>query len=132
MWDAISKGKRLDGRNLDDIRPLEIELDIIKKANGSAKVKLGNSEVIAGVKIETGEPFEGLENKGALIVSAEVLPIASPYIEPGPPDEEVVELARVVDRGVRESEMIDLEKLVLVPGKIVYTIFVEIGRASCR
>ena len=73
MWDAISKGKRLDGRNLDDLRPLEIELDIIKKANGSAKVKLGNSEVIAGVKIETGEPFEGLENKGALILSAEVL-----------------------------------------------------------
>lgn len=125
MWDAISKGKRLDGRNLDDIRPLEIELDIIKKANGSAKVKLGNSEVISGVKIETGEPFEGLENKGALIVSAEVLPTASPYIEPGPPDEETVELARVVDRGIRESEMIDLDKLVLVPGKIVYTIFVD-------
>ncbi|HKG70264.1 MAG TPA: exosome complex protein Rrp42 [Nitrososphaeraceae archaeon] len=125
MWDAISRGKRLDGRNLDDIRPLEIELDIIKKANGSAKVKLGNSEVIAGVKIETGEPFEGLENKGALIVSAEVLPTASPYIEPGPPDEETVELARVVDRGIRESEMIDLDKLVLVPGKIVYTIFVD-------
>lgn len=125
MWDAISKGKRLDGRNLEDIRPLEIELDIIKKANGSAKVKLGNSEVIAGVKIETGEPFEGLENKGALIVSAEVLPTASPYIEPGPPDEETVELARVVDRGIRESEMIDLDKLVLVPGKIVYTIFVD-------
>jgi exosome complex component RRP42 len=125
MWEAISKGKRLDGRNLDDIRPLEIELDIIKKANGSAKVKLGNSEVIAGVKIETGEPFEGLENKGALIVSAEVLPTASPYIEPGPPDEETVELARVVDRGIRESEMVDLDKLVLVPGKIVYTIFVD-------
>jgi exosome complex component RRP42 len=125
MWEAISKGKRLDGRNLDDIRPLEIELDIIRKANGSAKVKLGNSEVIAGVKIETGEPFEGLENKGALIVSAEVLPTASPYIEPGPPDEETVELARVVDRGIRESEMINLDKLVLVPGKIVYTIFVD-------
>ena len=125
MWDAISKGKRLDGRYLDQIRPLEIELDIIKKANGSAKVKLGNSEVIAGVKIETGEPFEGLENKGALIVSAEVLPTASPYIEPGPPDEETVELARVVDRGIRESEMVDLDKLVLVPGKTVYTIFVD-------
>src|ERR687889_1030628 len=125
MWDVISKGKRLDNRVLDEMRTLEAELDIIKKADGSAKVKLGNSEVIAGIKVETGEPFEGLENKGALIVSAEVLPIASPYIEPGPPDEEVVELARVVDRGVRESEMIDLEKLVLVPGKIVYTIFVD-------
>src|SRR5919112_6336829 len=125
MWEAISKGKRLDGRNLDDMRPLEIEIDIIKKADGSAKVKLGNSEVIAGIKVETGEPFEGLENKGALIVTAEVLPIASPYIEPGPPDEETVELARVVDRGIRESQMIDLDKLVLISGKIVYVIFVD-------
>ncbi len=125
MYDALSRGKRLDGREFDDQRPLEIELDIIKKANGSARVKLGHSEVIAGVKVSTGTPFEGLENKGALIVSAEVLPIASPHAEPGPPDEEVIELARVVDRGVRESEMIDLEKLVLVPGKVVYTIFVD-------
>ena len=125
MWDAISKGKRLDGRDLNDIRPIEIELNTVKKANGSAKVKLGNSEVIAGIKVETGEPFEGLENKGALIVSAEVLPTASPYIEPGPPDEETVELARVVDRGIRESEMLDLDKLVLVPGKTVYTVFVD-------
>jgi exosome complex component RRP42 len=125
MWDSISKGKRLDGRNLDEIRPLEIEVGLIRKANGSARVKLGNSEVVAGVKVETGEPFEGLENKGALILSAEVLPTASPYIEPGPPDEETVELARVVDRGVRESEMLDLTKLVLIPGEIVYVIFVD-------
>jgi exosome complex component RRP42 len=125
MLDALSRGKRLDGRNFDEQRPMEIELDVIKKANGSARVKLGDSEVIAGIKVETGEPFEGLENKGALIVTAEVLPTASPHVEPGPPDEEVVELARVVDRGVRESEMVDLDKLVLVPGKIVYTIFVD-------
>src|ERR1051325_792937 len=125
MRESISSGKRLDGRNLDETRPLQIEIDVIKKASGSAWVKLGNTEVVAGVKVETGEPFEGLENSGALIITAEVLPIASPHIEPGPPDEETIELARVVDRGVRESEMLDLSKLVLIPGKIVYTIFVD-------
>src|ERR1044072_3210568 len=125
MWDAISKGKRLDGRNLNETRSIEIEQDIIKKAHGSAKVKLGNSEGVAGVKVETGEPFEGLENKGALIMSAEVLPTASPHVEPGPPDEDAIELSRVVDRGIRESGMLDLDKLVLIPGKIVYTVFVD-------
>ena len=125
MWDSLAKGKRLDGRDFNDQRPLEIEIDVIKKANGSARVKLGDSEVIAGIKVSTGEPFEGLENKGALIVTAEVLPTASPHSEPGPPDEEVIELARVVDRGVRESEMIALDQLALVPGKVVYTIFVD-------
>jgi exosome complex component RRP42 len=125
MRESISAGKRLDERSLDEIRPLQIEIDVIKKASGSAWVKLGKTQVIAGIKVETGEPFEGLENSGAMIITAEVLPIASPHIEPGPPDEETIELARVVDRGVRESEMLDLSKLVLVPGKIVYTIFVD-------
>ena len=73
MWEAISKGKGLDGRNLDEIRPIEAEVNVIRKANGSSKVNLGNSEVVAGVKVETGRPFEGLENKGALILSAEIL-----------------------------------------------------------
>ena len=125
MLEALSRGKRLDGRNFESYRDLEIEIGIIDKANGSAKVKLGNTEVLAGVKVETGEPFEGLENKGALIMSAEVLPTASSHVEPGPPDEEAIELSRVVDRGVRESKMLDLDKLALIPGKIVYTIFVD-------
>ncbi|HEY7227993.1 MAG TPA: exosome complex protein Rrp42 [Nitrososphaeraceae archaeon] len=125
MRESVSTGKRLDDRGLDEIRPIEIEVGVIKKASGSAWVRLGKTEVVAGVKVETGEPFEGLENSGALIITAEVLPIASPHIEPGPPDEETIELARVVDRGVRESDMLDLSKLVLVPGKIVYTIFVD-------
>ena len=85
MWDALAKGKRLDGRAFDQQRPLEIEIDVIKKANGSARVKLGDSEVIAGIKVETGEPIEGLENKGALIVTAEVLPIASPILATSTP-----------------------------------------------
>jgi exosome complex component RRP42 len=125
MLEALSRGKRLDGRNFESYRDLEIEIGIIDKANGSAKVKLGNTEVLAGVKVETGEPFEGLENKGALIMSAEVLPTASSHVEPGPPDEEAIELSRVVDRGIRESQMLDLSKLALIPGKIVYTIFVD-------
>ena len=125
MMEALSRGKRLDGRSFDSYRNLEIEIGIIDKASGSARVKLGNTEVIAGVKVETGEPFEGLENKGALIMSAEVLPTASSHVEPGPPDEEAIELSRVVDRGVRESKMLDLDKLSLIPGKIVYTIFVD-------
>lgn len=125
MLEALSRGKRLDGRDFKTYRDIEIEVGLIDKANGSAKVKLGNTEVIAGVKVETGEPFEGLENKGALIISAEVLPTASSHVEPGPPDEDAIELSRVVDRGIRESEMLDLDKLVLIPGKTVYTIFVD-------
>ncbi len=125
MVQLLAEGKRMDERALDQHRPLKIETGIIPKANGSAKVTLGNTQVIAGVKIATGTPFPDTPDKGLLVVNAEILPMASPYAEPGPPSEEAIELARVVDRGIRESEMVDLTKLCLIPGKSVVTVFVD-------
>jgi exosome complex component RRP42 len=54
------------------------------------------------------------------------VPLASPSFEPGPPGEDAVELARVVDRGIRESKAIDLEKLCVESGKLVFVIFVDV------
>jgi exosome complex component RRP42 len=125
MVQLLAEGKRMDERALDQPRPLKIETGVIQKANGSARVTLGNTQVIAGVKIATGTPFPDTPDKGLLVVNAEILPMASPYAEPGPPSEEAIELARVVDRGIRESEMVDLTKLCLIPGKSVVTVFVD-------
>jgi len=122
----IAKGKRLDGRGLTDYREIKIEQGIIERAEGSARVLLGKTEVMAGVKIETGEPFPDTPNEGVLTVNAELVPLASPTFEPGPPDENSIELARVVDRGIRESKAIELEKLCITPGKKVFVIFVDI------
>jgi exosome complex component RRP42 len=127
MADLLAKGTRLDGRGLLDSRPLKVIPNVIEKAEGSARVVLGNTEVIAGVKVNLGTPFPDTPDKGLLVVSAEVLPLASPYAEPGPPDESTIELARVTDRGVRESGMIDVGKLVLVEGKHVYAVFVDVS-----
>jgi exosome complex component RRP42 len=127
MIELLSKEKRLDNRGLTDFRPIVIETGVIGRANGSARVQIGNTQVIAGVKIEIGEPFPDTPEKGLLVVNAEVLPLASAYAEPGPPDEDAIELARVVDRGVRESQMFDFSKLVLIPGRKVYAIFVDVN-----
>ena len=127
MEELMAKGKRLDDRAPDQHRPITIQTGIIQKANGSAIVTLGNTEVIAGVKIATGTPFPDTPDKGLLVVNVEILPLASPYAEPGPPSEEAIELARVVDRGIRESEMVDLKKLCLIEGKTVYTVFVDVN-----
>jgi exosome complex component RRP42 len=121
----LAEGKRMDERAMDQTRKLTIETGLIQKANGSAKVTLGNTQVIAGVKIATGTPFPDTPDKGLLVVNAEILPLSSPYAEAGPPSEDAIELARVVDRGIRESEMVDLTKLCLIPGKSVVTIFVD-------
>ncbi len=124
---SLSEGKHIDGRELLSQRSLEIMPGIIEKAEGSASVKLGDTYVVAGVKVGISTPFPDTPNEGILIVNAEVLPTASEYQEPGPPDEDTIELARVVDRGIRESKMVDFSKLVIEPAKQVYTVFVDVS-----
>ncbi len=122
----IEKGKRLDDRSLTDYREIKIEQGVIEKAEGSARVLLGKTQVLVGVKVETGEPFPDTPNDGVMTVNAELVPLASPNFEPGPPDENSIELARVVDRGIRESHAIDTEKLCIEPGKKVFVVFVDV------
>ena len=108
---------------LDEYRSLLIDTGIIPKANGSARVRLGDTEVVTGVKIQPDKPFPDLGEKGIFICTAEILPLAHPDAEPGPPGEDIIELARVVDRGIRESGMIDLSQLVLEKDKSVIGVF---------
>jgi len=122
----LARGKRIDGRGLTDYREIQIETGLIERAEGSARVRLGKTEVLVGTKIEIGEPFSDVPNEGVLTVNAELVPLASPTFEPGPPDENAIELARVVDRGIRESKAIALEDLCLIPGKKVFIVFIDI------
>ncbi|MGE5187992.1 MAG: exosome complex protein Rrp42, partial [Betaproteobacteria bacterium] len=122
----LEKGKRLDDRSLTNYREIQIEQGVIEKAEGSARVLLGKTQVLVGVKVETGEPFPDTPNDGVMTVNAELVPLASPNFEPGPPDENSIELARVVDRGIRESHAIDTEKLCIEPGKKVFVVFVDV------
>ncbi len=122
----MSNGERLDGREFEKYREIKLEMGVIEKAEGSARILLGKTEVLVGVKIGVGTPFPDTPDKGVLTVNAELVPLASPMFEPGPPRENAIELARVVDRGIRESNAIDLEKLCLVPGKTVLVVFVDL------
>lgn len=122
----VADGKRVDGRKLDEYRSLNIEKGLIDSAEGSARVKLGSTDVIVGIKMIEGEPYADSPNRGVLITSAELIPMASPVFESGPPRENAVELARVVDRGIRESGTVDFGKLSIAPGEKVWVLFVDI------
>ncbi len=126
ITELLANGKRVDGRAPTEYRKFEVESGVIERAEGSARVHLGKTDVIVGVKVDTGKPFPDMPDKGVLTVNAELVPLASPAFEPGPPGEEAVELARVVDRGIRESKAIDLEKLCVESGKLVFVVFIDV------
>jgi exosome complex component RRP42 len=70
ILELLEQGKRVDGRALDEPRELSIEINAIPKANGSAKVRLGDTEVLCGVKIQPDKPFPDMGDKGIFMCTA--------------------------------------------------------------
>ena len=122
----LEQGKRFDGRKLDEFRDIIIETGASKKAEGSARVKIGNTEVIVGVKMDITAPYPDSPDKGNLMVTTELLPLSSDRFESGPPSIESIELARIIDRMIRESKFIELDKLCIKEGEKVWNIFIDI------
>lgn len=126
IYNLMLKGKREDGRTFDEMRKIDLRTNVIEKAEGSAWIKLGETEVLVGVKLQAGAPFPDSPGEGVIITSMELNPIASPDFEAGPPKESAIEMARVTDRGIRESGAIDLSKLCITEGEEVWIVFIDI------
>jgi len=117
---------RIDSRGFDEFREIKIEQGVFKKAEGSALVSIGDTKIMAGVKMDVGEPYSDSPDEGSLMVSFEESQMANPKWEGGPPRKEAIEVARTVDRGIRESKMVDFKKLCVKSGELVWKVFVDI------
>jgi exosome complex component RRP42 len=124
---AIEAGVRRDGRKLDEFRSISIEQGISSTAHGSARIQVGDSVVVAGVKMEVGKPYPDSPDAGSLMVNAELLPLSNPVYESGPPSIESIEVSRVVDRSIRESKAIDMKELSIVSGESMWIAAVDIA-----
>lgn len=122
----FADGKRFDGRALNEHRDFEISYEVSNCAEGSARVKLGKTDVVVGIKLGIGEPYPDSPDKGNLVVSGDLLPLASPRFEMGPPKFNAIELPRLVDRAIRESKMIEMEKLIIKEGEKVWVVYIDI------
>jgi exosome complex component RRP42 len=122
----LLENRRFDERGINDFREIKIETPVSIKAEGSARVKIGKTEVLVGVKMGVSEPYSDSPDKGNLMVTAELLPLSSPRFQSGPPKFPSIELGRLTDRVLRESKLIEFEKLCIKKGEKVWTIFVDI------
>lgn len=126
ILELAANGKRLDGRGIDDYRPISIEPGFVVTADGSALARIGHTTVLCGIKLEPGKPFPDTPNAGVLTTNAELVPLSNPTFEPGPPHPRAIEVSRVVDRAIRAAETIDLTKLCVTPGEKSWVCYVDI------
>lgn len=123
---CLQKGVRYDGRQATQYRPITIETGVSMNAEGSCRVVMGNTQVIVGVKLAIERPYPDRPDEGNIMVNVELLPLSNPDFEPGPPGIFAVELARVVDRGIREAHAIDVHKLVIERAEKAWSVNIDI------
>lgn len=78
--------------------------------------------VVANVHGEIVPPFPDRPTEGFLHFNVELSPMASQNFDVGRPSPLAVELARIVDRGIRECRALDTEALAIVAGEKVWSI----------
>ncbi len=115
----LAQGRRADERGKMDMRSIKVEKGVLGNAEGSALCLLGKTQVLCGIKFDVATPFPDRQKEGVLATGAEFTPLGSHLFEPGPPSVESIELARVVDRGIRSSNAIDLNSFFIEEGKVL-------------
>lgn len=123
--ELAEKSQREDGRGLLDYRQIQVTKGFAPNAEGSAMAQIGKSKVLAGIKYDVMAPFADRPTEGVVMVNSEFSPVAHPEFRAGPPDEHSIELARVVDRGIRSAKVVNVENMLIAEGK-VQGIFIDL------
>ena len=122
ILNAIKSGHRLDGRDLFDYRPINVQCGV---EDGTAEVKLGATRVLAVTTCQLIRPITRPE-EGRLVFNVELSPMASPLNQSSEAIDRRIALERRLEQCFVESAAIDLESLCIIAGEKVWCIRVAI------
>ncbi|KAK8966164.1 hypothetical protein KSP40_PGU004120 [Platanthera guangdongensis] len=130
MHGGIAQDLRSDGRQRLQFRPISIQTGVIPQANGSARVTLGTTVVIASIKAELGKPAPLRPDKGKVVIFIDCSPTAGPMFEGRGGEELSSELSVGLQRCLLGGKSgagagIDLSSLVLAEGKICWDLYID-------
>ncbi|KZT02150.1 ribosomal protein S5 domain 2-like protein [Laetiporus sulphureus 93-53] len=124
----LAEKVRPDGRELDEWRDVSLNVGSISIADGSALVRLGDTTIVCGVKLEIAEPELDSPEDGFLVPNLDLPAICSPKFKPGPPTEEAQALSNRLNDILVASGVISTKSLCIEPGKAVWVLYVD---ATC-
>ena len=102
--------KRSDGRQLDQLRPVQISPGYLKTAAGSALIEIGDTKVLCTVSSVDGvPPFLVGTGKGWLTAEYSMLPGSSTRRVAREPNSRAREIQRLIGRSLRA--VVDLEQI---------------------
>ena len=104
------KGLRLDGRKIDELRPLKLEVGILPNADGSAYVEHGKNKIIVGVfgPREMHPKHLSMADRMVIRCRYHMAPFSVPERKSPAPSRREVELGKVIRESLEPSVFNDL------------------------
>ncbi|CAL1585069.1 unnamed protein product [Knipowitschia caucasica] len=128
---GIRDDLRVDGRGCEDYRHMEIETDVVSNTDGSAKVTLGHTAVLVGVKAEIGKPRPMLPDEGFLEFFVDCSANATPEFEGRGGEELGTELSNTLYKVFNNKHSIDLKSLSILRGEHCWVLYVDVLLLQC-
>ncbi|XP_042946204.1 exosome complex component RRP42 isoform X1 [Carya illinoinensis] len=127
---GIAQDLRSDGRKRLTYRPVSVETGVIPQANGSARVRMGATDVISSVKAELGKPSSLQPDKGKVSIYVDCSPTAAPMFEGRGGDELSTDLSVALQCCLLGGKSgagagIDLSSLIVVEGKMCWGLYID-------
>lgn len=98
-------GRRIDGRSVDEVRPIKIEVGVLKNANGSAIVEIGKTKVLAAVygPRDPGIRTILLPNRATIRCRYHMAPFSTHERKSPAPSRREIELSKVIREAIEPS-----------------------------
>ncbi|NXT02273.1 EXOS7 protein, partial [Jacana jacana] len=128
---GVQEDLRVDGRGCEDYRCAEVETDVVSNTSGSARVKLGHTDILVGVKAEMGTPKLEKPDEGYLEFFVDCSANATPEFEGRGGEELGTEIANTLYRVFSCESSVDLKSLCINPREHCWVLYVDVLLLEC-
>ncbi|KAG7225467.1 hypothetical protein INR49_027462 [Caranx melampygus] len=126
---GIRDDLRVDGRGCEDYRHMEVETDVVSNTDGSAKVSLGHTVVLVGIKAEIGKPRPMVPDEGYLEFFVDCQ--CDPEFEGRGGEELGTELSNTLYKVFNNKHSVDLKGLSISAGEHCWVLYVDVLLLQC-
>lgn len=122
---------RNDGRQRHQFRSMEIETKLMPQTHGSARLRIGNTDVLVGVKVELDTPYIDRPNEGKLEFFVDCSANATPAFEGKGGDDLATEISNILTLAYQTRNAFNLKQFCILPRKKCWKLFVDVLILQC-
>ncbi|XP_065161292.1 exosome complex component RRP42-like [Atheta coriaria] len=128
---GVEENFRIDGRENNDYRPMELETGIVASSFGSARLRLANTDVLVSVKVEVDVPLPDQPDKGKLEFFVDCSANATPDFEGRGGDNLATEISNCLTAAYKSTTAFDTRVLCIMKGRKCWKLYIDILLLEC-